>query len=156
MKAIDGFEKWALVILMVVMTLVVIYQITNRFLIKSSMPWSEEMARYLFAWLVFLGSSYAAKQKAHIGVTALVNMLPGKTQRIAEIVMYLICMGLSIVLVIFGAQIMIVQKSMNQLSPVMRIPMYWPYLSIPFGGVFIFTRFTQHFLNAIKLVRIVG
>jgi C4-dicarboxylate transporter DctQ subunit len=150
MRIIDAVEKWALVVLMILLIALVSFQVFNRVVVKISMPWLEETARYTAAWVVFIGASYAAKQKAHIGVTAVVDMLPKGWRKSTEVFMYVTCVMFSLVMLFYGIKIVIVQMNMGQLTPALRIPMYWPYLSIPLGGLMLTLRFCE------QIVLIVG
>ncbi len=143
MKIIDAVEKWALVVLMIVLIALVSFQVFNRVVVKVSMPWLEELARYTSAWVVFIGASYAAKQRAHIGVTAIVDMLPKSWRKSTEVLMYVTCVMFSLVMLFYGVKIVNVQMNMGQLTPALRVPMYWPYLSIPFGGLMLTFRFCE-------------
>lgn len=150
MKIIDEFEKWSLIVLVIAITFLVTLQIGNRFIIQASLPWTEEGARYIFAWIVFIGASYAAKQKAHIGVTVVIELFPKNIQKITTFLMYLLCLTFSVMMIVFGMKIVFVQNEMNQLSPAMRLNMYIPYLSIPLGGVLLSLRFIQQLIASCK------
>ena len=41
-----------------------------RYVVGASLSWSEELARYVFIWLVYIGISYAVQMKAHVKVEA--------------------------------------------------------------------------------------
>ena len=43
-------------------------QVFTRYLFGITFAWNEEMARYTFVWLTFIGAAYARKQKAHIRI----------------------------------------------------------------------------------------
>ena len=80
MKAVRWLDKHLeeviSVVLLAVMTLVIAYQIVMRLLGKPA-SWSEESARYMFAWLIYISSAYAVKKRSHIKVE-IVSLLLGK------------------------------------------------------------------------------
>lgn len=98
---LNTVEKIFLQILFVAMTLVVLIAVFNRITVNAQMAWSDELSRYLFVWLTFIAAAYAAGGKAHIGVTALVDIFPPAMKRVVELLTYLLCLGLSFILVHF-------------------------------------------------------
>lgn len=63
-------------VLMVVMTIIIALQIVYRYLLGDPLIWSEEAARFIFVWIVFLGASTAVRERAHVGISFLVDKLP--------------------------------------------------------------------------------
>ena len=55
-------EEVLLIVLSTVMLGIIGVQIFMRFILGSSLGWSEELARYCFIWLVFIGVSYGVKK----------------------------------------------------------------------------------------------
>ena len=51
-------------------------QVVFRYVIGYSLYWSEELARYLFVWVSFLGSVVALERGVHIGMDVVVAKLP--------------------------------------------------------------------------------
>ena len=62
----DNIELYICVFLMSFMTLLVFVQVVMRYVFNNSLSWSEELARYTFIWLIYIGISYGCKlRKAH-------------------------------------------------------------------------------------------
>lgn len=53
-----------------------------RYFFNSGITWSEEMARYLFVWLIFIGAIGAMRDNAHLGVDTLIKRLKPSGQKI--------------------------------------------------------------------------
>ena len=54
-------------------------QVVTRYVFKIPLPWSEEMARYLFLWLTWVGaSSYATKERKHVSIDLVYGEAAGK------------------------------------------------------------------------------
>jgi len=146
-KFLNNFEEFLVVPLVGVMTAVIILQVIFRFILKASLPWSEELARYLMVWLTFVGASIGVKWGSHIGVEALVIVLPKNVQTIVK---YLgIILAIIFCVVVFSASLGILQNQIvnRQVSPAMRIPMWWAYAAVPFGTFLMAVRFIQELLK---------
>lgn len=142
-KIFNNIEEFLVVILLFVMTVVVFWQVICRFVLKASLPWSEELSRYILVWASFLGASIGVKRGAHIGVEAFTMILPAKLKKLVQ---YLaIVLSVLFCLIVFKESLSIIQKQIinNQVSPAMRIPIWWAYAAIPTGMLLMAIRFVQ-------------
>ena len=64
-----------------------------RYAFNSNILWALELTVFLFAWLVLIGAVYAVKKGIHIGVDALINILPSPTRRIISLIAASICIA---------------------------------------------------------------
>jgi TRAP-type C4-dicarboxylate transport system permease small subunit len=140
---LDKFEKGAVTVLLGTMTIVVFLQVFFRFVVKGSLPWSEELSRYVMVWAVFFGASMGAKTGAHIGVEAFVNFFPQKIKRSMIIISAGFTQIFCVLVFVLSLQVVIRIYQMGQVSPAMEIPMYIPYLAVPVGAVLMSIRFLQ-------------
>src|SRR5690606_4366980 len=90
--------------LLAAMTLITFAQVVARYIFNYSFVWALELAMFTFAGLIFLGLSYGVRVSAHIGVDALIKVLPKPVARIAGIVAYLLCLVYTVI-VFYGAWI---------------------------------------------------
>ena len=101
------------------------------------LSWSEELTRFLLVWATCVGAAIGVKEHIHIGIDVLVNLLPRVGKKIVAVVVQLILCCFDVFLLRAGA--MLVQKTMNQPSPAMRLPMGYVYLAVPvLGGLGLF------------------
>jgi TRAP-type C4-dicarboxylate transport system permease small subunit len=85
-KGIMLIDRWAeeflcCVLLSILMTMIMV-QVFCRYILLFSFSWNEELARFVFIWLVYLGVSLGAKHNEHIRVTILNNFLTAKNQKV--------------------------------------------------------------------------
>ena len=140
---LDRFEKTAVTLLLGTMIIVVFLQVFFRFVIKGSLPWSEELSRYVMIWAVFFGASMGAKSGAHIGVEAFVNFFPQNIRRAMIVVSAIFTQIFCVVVCILSIQVVAGIYDMEQVSPAMEIPIYIPYVAIPVGAILMSIRFMQ-------------
>ena len=60
-KLAMNFEAYLCAIAIAVMSVVVFVQVVFRFIVKSSLPWSEELSRYLQVYITFFGTAMASR-----------------------------------------------------------------------------------------------
>lgn len=129
---LNKIEEWFLIIAMAVMSTVVFLQVLFR-IFSGSLPWSEELSRYLTIWISAIGASYGFRHGAHIGVDAFKLMFPPKMREVISIISYILVAIICLILVGIGLQLVQTQMQFGQRSPAMRVPMWIAYLALPVG-----------------------
>lgn len=127
-------------IAMAIMMSVIMLQTLTRYVIFYSLPWSEELSRYLFIFVIMVGLSVAIKEDMLISIDLIDRMLPGKSGKWLDAVRRALALFVSIVIVIFCSRMFTIGKI--QKSPAMGIPMITMYGTI----------FASYILSAISLV----
>lgn len=92
-KFLDRYCKlleWLMALALAVMVLLVFGNVVLRYGFNSGISISEEVSRWLFVWLTFLGATVAVKEHAHLGTDFLLVKLPPIVQRICLVVSYLL------------------------------------------------------------------
>ena len=107
-------------------------QVYFRYVAQSSLAWSEELSRVLLIWLVLLAAAAELQRGAHIAVKLLVTFFPVHMQRGVERFNLLLIFCFSMILVIFGIQL--VAKTLSQSATILPITMGQVYLALPVGG----------------------
>lgn len=136
-------EEGLIAFLLAAMTLVTFMQVVARYVFNYSFTWALELAMFLFGGLIFLGLSYGVRVKAHIGVDALIKVLPKHAARMAGIAACVLCLIYTII-VFYGAWIYVEKMySIGILAQDMPIPQWVPRLVLPVGFILLFIRFAE-------------
>jgi len=130
-KIMDWISYALLIIFSSVMVISTFLQVIFRYLLNYPLFWSEELSRFSFVWIVFVGAAVAMKRGAHIGVDYFVKNLPLQLKNYLRILVTIL--ELFFLLTVIGRSILVVRVNMSQHSPAMRIPMGLVYLAIPVG-----------------------
>lgn len=101
-KFLQKFELYVGSIFLSITTIVVIMNVFTRYFLKFTYFWAEEIAVGCFVWTIFLGTAAAYKEKALIGVEALIVLLPEKIRNIVEFFTYILLMILSGIMMVFS------------------------------------------------------
>lgn len=88
----DHFEEGFIAFLLVAMTLLVFTEVILRFVFNTGFLWMEELTLHLSAWMVLFGASYGVKIGSHIGVDAVVRLLPSKARRVVGVIAVVLCL----------------------------------------------------------------
>src|SRR5262249_14436629 len=87
---------------LVVMSLATLANVVARYVFGAPIPWAEELSRYSFVWLVFLGAAVCSKHGRHVAIDALVNAMPPRGKAASRVAVDLLTAGLMIALVYYG------------------------------------------------------
>jgi len=130
-----GYLMSAALGVMVVCTMlqVIVRFLLTRFGILMSVPWTEELARYLMIWIIFLGSAVACRRGQFIALEFLVEAAPVPIARMLRVLAVGISLAFYVLLVWLGWRY--VTGNLIERSPVMTIAMEWVYLSLPVSAV---------------------
>lgn len=118
---------------LVMMTGITVVQVFNRYVLQNSLDWSEEIARYLFIWAVYVGCSYATQMNRHLEVTVIRNMFGGKIAKPVTIAAQLCTLVFCACATFWGIKFILFLSSTGQKTPALEIQMYWVFLSVPVG-----------------------
>ncbi|MBL6946071.1 MAG: TRAP transporter small permease [Rhodospirillales bacterium] len=121
--------RWALIALMVAMTVIVFLQVVFRYALDAPLGWSEELARFVFVWITFLGAANLVRLGEHVSVTTFVELFPRPVKMFSKVVGHLMVLLCSVMFLVGGIGITI--KEWIQLSPALQIEMGWIYLVMP-------------------------
>jgi len=137
-KYLDYFETGSFIVLLSIMTFVVFIQVICRYILKASLPWSEEVSRYCMIYTTFIGVGAGLKAGTHTGVDALVTVLPKKIKWVVICLEKILCIVFSAIFFILSAQVVMQLFETGQKSATLFIPIAFAYLAMPlgfFGGI---------------------
>lgn len=129
-KFIDAYCKWLgylIGAMLAVMVVLVFGNVFMRYALNSGFTLSEELSRWLFVWVTFLGAVVALRSNAHLGTDMLVGKLGPAGKKF--------CMGLSLLLMLYCMWLLLkgayAQTLINleSTSAVMEVSMAWFYAS---------------------------
>ena len=97
-RFVNELEESVIAIILGLMTLITFVNVVLRYGFNTGLIWGLEATSLLFAWLVLFGVSYCVKVTAHLGVDAVVNVLPTGTRRAVTLFAGAICIAYAFLL----------------------------------------------------------
>lgn len=120
--------------LMLVMTLTTCMNVILRYGFNSPLQWAEELSRYSFIWLTFMGAALATKRKRHIAIDSIVLMIPARLRVFGYVIIDLVILALMAVMIYYG---LILMSNADQPTATLKVPQYVVYSVVPFSAIFI-------------------
>ena len=75
-----------------------------RYFLNNPINWTDEVVPSLFVWTVFMGSAYAHRKHAHLGVDIVVNLVHGRSRKVIEFIVSLLEIAILFLLTYISAQ----------------------------------------------------
>ena len=116
---LDNFERWIMMALFVALFFIVMAGIISRVVFNSPFTWTEEAARLVFIWLIFMGISYGTKYDKHINVTIVLDKMPKKVSVLFTIFWDIVALAIFVWIGFYGVQYIIYMS--NSVTSVLRI-----------------------------------
>lgn len=129
---------WSIVVIMGI-------QVIMRYVFRSSLVWSEEVSRYLFIWMVFIGISYGIKNGSHMRIDMLEHFIP-KFRKGLEFLADLCFFVFAAYMIRPGISVISSLITTGQTSPAGEIPMYIVYFGLLVGFFLVLFRIIQKYI----------
>lgn len=133
--------------MLLAMTSLAFMQVVRRYVFNTGFSWTLELTSVCFAIMIFTGISYGVRVGSHIGVDALVKLMPEQARRVTAIAVVLLCLAY-VVLVLVGSTQYVQTMQMIGVEfedmPIER----WKILAVmPLGYALVGFRFLQILWN---------
>lgn len=128
---LNKIEDVCLVVMFAVMVLTIFLQIIMRFVFNNSLVWSEELGKFIFVWISWLGISIGERKNEHIKITLITDRLPKAVQKVVEIIAYLILSVILIVTIYYAITLLGTQWKVRYAG--IKISTSFGYLSLVLG-----------------------
>jgi TRAP-type C4-dicarboxylate transport system permease small subunit len=131
-RYINRLAEFAAMLAFAVLVGIVVAAVFWRYVLNDSLVWAEELARYLFVWVTFLGGGIGVGKNIHVGVDSLVMLLPELPKRIVELCIEMTVAVFLVALIVVGIQF--ASFGMNTSALLLPIRTGYVYLAVPLGA----------------------
>ena len=119
--------------MLTIFTVVIAYQVFSRYVdFVPRFMWTEEISRFSFIWMLFLGAAVAVRKGTHF----LIDLIPKQTKEqygnLLDVVVLLVICFVALSMVVGGVRF--VEMGFKRISTTSGIQLAWIYLSIPVSG----------------------
>lgn len=143
-KVTDGL----VVTFFVSLILLVFAQVIFRFVFHNSQPWIDEVSRFLFIWIIYLGGTITIRKGINITFDLLIDSLTSKTWMVVFTIVNIICISFLLLIVVLGFNISLINRV--QASSLLGLNMGIVTLAIPIGGILMIVSQIEYYLTTLK------
>ncbi len=149
LKILDRLEEWIMSLMLLAMTALAFMQVVRRYVFNTNYSWNLELTTVCFAIMIFIGISYGVRVGSHIGVDALVKLLPARQRRATAIVVVLLCLVYVGFVMVGSTEYVSKMKSVGIEFDDMPIERWQVLIVVPIGYAMVGFRFLQILWNLI-------
>lgn len=149
----ENLEKYLAAVLLLLFSGLMFLNVVMLFLMDTALAWASEAVLLMFVFFVWIGISYAFKERKHISVTILVDRLSARGKKIHGIIINILIVLFFAVLLKVGVDWMMNPAVQNKHSLLLGYPMWLYYLSAPLGAALSILRLLQNTVQDLKALR---
>ena len=143
-RALDGLDRlsrWTIIAATAAMITVVTVQVALRYLLNTSLDWSDEASRLLFVWSMFLAIPLGIREGAHVGIELLVVHIP----EVPRAVLARLCalVGAAMMAVVFWQAIRVAVGTWDELMQTLPASANWFMVPVAIAAAHSFLHLVQ-------------
>ena len=136
-------ERYLTLPLYALIVITIFMEVFRRFFLSYSSIWSEEIARYAFIYITWIGAAAAVKERAHIRIDVILPLLPNKGKAIVFIFGDIITLILACIALYWSMDPVLNSIHFGSVTHGLRISQAWFLSAVPLGFTLIIWRLLQ-------------
>jgi len=151
LSALDrNMERWALLFFYVLLVVTMAVEVIRREVFAYSSIWGEELVRYAFIYLVWIGAASAVRERAHIRIDVLMHYLGVRAKAALYIFGDLVMAVVAVIALYWSFETVLVSAKFGSVSAGLRVPMVWFLMAVPVGFTIMLWRLIQSLARDFK------
>ena len=129
----DNAERWMLLGFYGMIVATIVVEVVRRFVLSYSSIWGEEIARYAFTYLAWVGASIAVKDRAHIRIDVIMHYLSNRMKALVYLFGDICMLGLAILALYTSMESLEISLRFGSVTHGLRISLAWFLAAVPLG-----------------------
>ena len=146
-------ERWALLFFYVLLVSTMAVEVLRREIFSYSSIWGEEIVRYAFIYLAWIGAASAVRERAHIRIDVIMQYVPSQVKTLIYILGDLIMFAVAIIALYWSFETVMVSWKFGSVSHGLRLSMVWFLAAVPIGFTVMIFRLVQSLFRDIQAFR---
>ena len=126
-----GFKDYYALLLVMGSFLILIVEVVFRYILGSSLEWTDEISRILLVWMTFTGMGWVIRDKKEIVCEAFGQKMSARMQRCWSLGIDVLVLGFNVFVLVYGIQM--TRFSWDIRTESLKLPFSFFYVSIPIG-----------------------
>ena len=146
-------ERWLLLVFYVMLVATMAIEVLRREIFSYSSIWGEEIVRYSFIYLAWIGAAAAVKERAHIRIDVVMHYLGPRMKALFYIFGDLIMVAVAVVALYWSLETVTVSAKFGSVTDGLRISKVWFLMAVPVGFSLMLFRLVQSLLRDFRSLR---
>jgi TRAP-type C4-dicarboxylate transport system permease small subunit len=154
LKLLDrNAEKWALLVFYSMLVITMAVEVLRREVFSYSSIWGEEIVRYSFIYLAWIGAAAAVKERAHIRIDVLMHYLSPRMKTLLYIFGDFVMLGVAVGALVWSFETVHVSWTFGSVSHGLRVSLVWFLMAVPAGFTLMIVRLLQSLIRDFRCLR---
>jgi len=146
-------ERWLLLTFYVMLVITMAIEVLRREIFAYSSIWGEEIVRYSFIYLAWIGAAAAVKERAHIRIDVLMHYLSPRAKALLYIFGDIVMFVVAVIALYWSIETVYVSAKFGSVTDGLRISKVWFLMAVPVGFGLMFWRLLQSFVRDFRSLR---
>lgn len=146
-------ERWLLLVFYVMLVVTMAIEVLRRELFSFSSIWGEEIVRYSFIYLAWIGAAAAVKERAHIRIDVVMHYLGPRTKALLYVFGDLVMFVVALVALYWSLETVYVSAKFGSVTDGLRVSKVWFLMAVPAGFTLMIWRLLQSFRRDFRSLR---
>jgi TRAP-type C4-dicarboxylate transport system permease small subunit len=146
-------ERWALLVFYVMLVLTMAIEVIRREVFSYSSIWGEEIVRYSFIYLAWIGAAAAVKERGHIRIDVIMHYLSARLQALLYIFGDIVMFAVAIIALYWSFETVAVSWEFGSVTDGLRVSKVWFLSAVPLGFALMIFRLIQSFIRDVNDLR---
>jgi len=146
-------ERWLLLVFYVMLVGTMFIEVIRREVFAYSSIWGEEIVRYSFIYLAWIGAASAVKERAHIRIDVILNYVPATLKTLLYIFGDIVMFMVALIAIYWSWEALHVSWKFGSVTHGLRISQTIFLFAVPFGFSLVVLRLVQSFLRDLSDLR---
>ena len=146
-------ERWALLVFYVMLVITMAIEVLRREIFAYSSIWGEEIVRYSFIYLAWIGAAAAVKERAHIRIDVIIHYMGPRMKALIYIFGDIVMLVVAVIALYWSFETVHVSWKFGSVSHGLRISMVWFLMAVPAGFALMIWRLLQSLARDYRSLR---
>ena len=142
-----NIERLALLLFYTMLVATMAVEVVRREVFAYSSIWGEEIVRYAFIYLAWIGAASAVRERAHIRIDVIFNYVGPRTKALLYIFGDLVMLAIAVIAVWWSFETVSVSWKFGSVSHGLRMSMVWFLAAVPIGFSLMVFRLIQSLMS---------
>ena len=151
LKVLDkNLERWALLVFYVMLVATMFIEVIRREVFSYSSIWGEEIVRYSFIYLAWIGAAAAVKERGHIRIDVIMEYVNPRLKALLYMFGDVVMAIVALVALYWSYEAVHVSWKFGSVTHGLRVSQVWFLSAVPIGFALVMIRLVQSFLRDIN------
>lgn len=146
-------ERWALLMFYTMLVATMFIEVLRREVLSYSSIWGEEIVRYSFIYLAWIGCAAAVRERGHIRIDVIMHYVGPRVKALLYLFGDFVMMIVAVIALYYSYETVHISAKFGSVTDGLRISRVWFLMAVPIGFALVVFRLVQSILRDIADLR---